>query len=73
MEHKIYPEAVRLFALGKIKISGRRTIIKNKESGPPKKYKTISSLEFPKKLCSMFFETKNILPSETGIIFFVYL
>lgn len=28
-EHKIYPEAVRLFAQGKIKISGRRTIIKN--------------------------------------------
>ena len=28
-EHKIYPEAVRLFAKGKIKISGRRTIIKS--------------------------------------------
>jgi len=26
-EHKIYPEAVRLFAKGKIKISGRKTII----------------------------------------------
>jgi phosphoribosylglycinamide formyltransferase-1 len=29
MEHKIYPEAVRLFALGKIKINGRKTIVKN--------------------------------------------
>jgi len=28
-EHKIYPQAVRLFAEGKISISGRRTIIKN--------------------------------------------
>jgi len=28
-EHQIYPEAVRLFAEKKIKISGRRTIIKN--------------------------------------------
>ena len=28
-EHKIYPEAVRLFAKKKIKISGRKTIIKN--------------------------------------------
>ena len=28
-EHKIYPEAVRLFAKGKIKVSGRRTIIKS--------------------------------------------
>ena len=28
-EHKIYPEAVRLFAEGRIKISGRRTIIKD--------------------------------------------
>jgi len=27
-EHKIYPEAVRLYAKGKIKVSGRRTIIK---------------------------------------------
>ncbi len=26
-EHKIYPEAVRLFAKGKIKVSGRKTII----------------------------------------------
>ena len=26
-EHRIYPEAVRLFAKGKIKISGRKTII----------------------------------------------
>ena len=26
-EHKIYPEAVRLFANGKIKVSGRKTII----------------------------------------------
>ena len=29
MEHRIYPEAVRLYALDKIKISGRKTIIKN--------------------------------------------
>jgi len=28
-EHKIYPEAVRLYAKGKIKVSGRRTIIKS--------------------------------------------
>ena len=28
-EHEIYPEAVKLFAEGKIKVSGRRTIIKN--------------------------------------------
>lgn len=28
-EHKVYPQAVRLFAEGKISISGRRTIIKN--------------------------------------------
>jgi phosphoribosylglycinamide formyltransferase-1 len=28
-EHKIYPQAVRLFAEGKISISGRRTIVKN--------------------------------------------
>ncbi len=28
-EHKIYPQAIRLFAEGKISISGRRTIIKN--------------------------------------------
>ena len=28
-EHKIYPEAVRLFAKKKIEISGRKTIIKN--------------------------------------------
>lgn len=28
-EHEIYPQAVKLFAEGKIKVSGRRTIIKN--------------------------------------------
>ena len=28
-EHTIYPQAVKLFAENKIKISGRRTIIKN--------------------------------------------
>ncbi len=28
-EHRIYPEAVRLYAKGKIKVSGRRTIIKS--------------------------------------------
>lgn len=28
-EHKIYPQAVKLFAEGKIKISGRKTIIKS--------------------------------------------
>lgn len=28
-EHKLYPQAVRLFAEGKISVSGRRTIIKN--------------------------------------------
>lgn len=28
-EHKIYPEAVKLFAEGRIKVSGRRTIIRN--------------------------------------------
>ena len=28
-EHEIYPQAVKLFAKGKIKVSGRRTIIKN--------------------------------------------
>jgi phosphoribosylglycinamide formyltransferase 1 len=27
MEHKIYPQAVRLFCLGKVKISGRRTTL----------------------------------------------
>ncbi len=48
-EHEIYPQAVKLFAEGKIKVSGRRTIIKNKESGPPKKYKTANSVVFPKK------------------------
>jgi phosphoribosylglycinamide formyltransferase-1 len=29
-EHKIYPQAVKLFAEGRIAISGRRTIIKNR-------------------------------------------
>jgi phosphoribosylglycinamide formyltransferase-1 len=29
-EHKLYPQAVRLFAEGKISVSGRRTIIKNR-------------------------------------------
>ncbi len=28
-EHEIYPQAVKLFAEGKIRVSGRRTIIKN--------------------------------------------
>jgi phosphoribosylglycinamide formyltransferase-1 len=28
-EHKIYPQAVRLFAEGRIKISGRKTMIKS--------------------------------------------
>ncbi len=28
-EHEIYPQAVKLFAKGKIKVSGRHTIIKN--------------------------------------------
>jgi len=28
-EHEVYPQAVKLFAEGKIKVSGRRTIIKN--------------------------------------------
>ena len=35
-EHKIYPEAVRLFALGKLKVVGKRTKLAY-ESGPPKK------------------------------------
>ena len=28
-EHRIYPEAVRLFAEGKIEVDGRRVVIKN--------------------------------------------
>jgi len=42
-EHKIYPEAVKLFAQDRIKIVGRKAII-SEESGPPKKYNTTSSL-----------------------------
>lgn len=30
-EHKIYPQAVKLFAEGKIKVSGRKTIIRNQD------------------------------------------
>jgi len=45
-EHRIYPEAVNLFARKKIRVSGRKTII-SEVPGPPKKYKTLSSFLFP--------------------------
>ena len=48
-EHKIYPQAVELFARGRIKIVSRKTIISSYESGPPKKYRTTSSFELSKK------------------------
>ena len=32
-EHRIYPEAVRLFGEGKLRIEGRRVVIRNQELG----------------------------------------